>query len=97
MVTLNPWGAMSCSTGSAPAVWAPSSLAARPRAQLAVKVVHAAVREDEEFRARFRQEVAAARRVSGAFTAPVVDADPDAERPWMATLYIPRPDPGRRV
>ncbi|MGK5630980.1 protein kinase domain-containing protein [Streptomyces sp. URMC 123] len=59
--------------------------------RLAVKVVHAEFAQDEEFRARFRQEVAAARRVSGAFTAPVVDADPDAERPWMATLHIPGP------
>ncbi|MFC8509077.1 serine/threonine-protein kinase [Streptomyces sp. NPDC057411] len=59
--------------------------------RLAVKVVHAQYAEDPEFRARFRQEVAAARRVSGAFTAPVVDADPDAERPWMATLYVPGP------
>ncbi|WP_249025399.1 serine/threonine-protein kinase, partial [Streptomyces sparsogenes] len=59
--------------------------------RLAVKVVHAEYAEDTEFRARFRQEVAAARRVSGAFTAPVVDADPDGERPWMATLYIPGP------
>ncbi|WP_411149431.1 protein kinase domain-containing protein [Streptomyces sp. A30] len=57
--------------------------------QVAVKVVHAQYAQDEEFRARFRQEVAAARRVSGAFTAPVVDADPDAELPWMATLYVP--------
>src|SRR5215212_4035418 len=38
--------------------------------QVAVKVVHAQYALDEEFRARFRQEVAAARRVSGAFTAP---------------------------
>ncbi|MFF5935405.1 protein kinase [Streptomyces sp. NPDC012508] len=59
--------------------------------RLAVKVVHGQYAEDPEFRARFRQEVAAARRVSGAFTAPVVDADPDAERPWMATLYVPGP------
>ncbi|WP_394431788.1 protein kinase domain-containing protein [Streptomyces sp. SGAir0957] len=58
---------------------------------LAVKVVHAEFAKDPEFRGRFRQEVAAARRVSGAFTASVVDADPDAERPWMATLYIPGP------
>ncbi|GAA3787274.1 serine/threonine-protein kinase [Streptomyces coacervatus] len=57
--------------------------------QVAIKVVHAQYALDEEFRARFRQEVAAARRVSGAFTAPVVDADPDAELPWMATLYVP--------
>ncbi|GGY10798.1 protein kinase domain-containing protein [Streptomyces hiroshimensis] len=65
--------------------------------RLAVKVVHAEYAEDPEFRARFRQEVAAARRVSGAFTAPVVDADPDAERPWMATLYIPGPTLSERV
>ncbi|MGJ5898107.1 serine/threonine protein kinase [Streptomyces sp. V2] len=59
--------------------------------KLAVKVVHGEFAKDPEFRSRFRQEVAAARRVSGAFTAPVVDADPDAERPWMATLFIPGP------
>ncbi|MFJ2907811.1 PQQ-binding-like beta-propeller repeat protein [Streptomyces sp. NPDC087212] len=59
--------------------------------KLAVKVVHARFARDPEFRGRFRQEIAAARRVSGAFTAPVVDADPDAERPWMATLFIPGP------
>ncbi|MGW5658787.1 endo alpha-1,4 polygalactosaminidase [Streptomyces sp. NPDC003758] len=57
--------------------------------QVAVKVVHAQYAQDEEFRTRFRQEVAAVRRVSGAFTAPVVDADPDAEQPWMATLFVP--------
>ncbi|MFD7404311.1 serine/threonine-protein kinase [Streptomyces sp. NPDC059866] len=59
--------------------------------RLAVKVVHGEFAQDPEFRGRFRQEVAAARRVSGAFTAPVVDADPDAECPWMATLFIPGP------
>ncbi|MGW3666222.1 protein kinase domain-containing protein [Streptomyces sp. NPDC005141] len=59
--------------------------------RLAVKVVHAQFSQDPEFRGRFRQEVAAARRVSGAFTAPVVDADPEAEHPWMATLFIPGP------
>ncbi|MFD3308172.1 PQQ-binding-like beta-propeller repeat protein [Streptomyces sp. NPDC058694] len=57
--------------------------------QVAVKLVHGAYAQDEEFRTRFRQEIAAARRVSGAFTAPVVDADPDADQPWMATLYVP--------
>ncbi|MGW1885835.1 protein kinase domain-containing protein [Streptomyces sp. NPDC001970] len=59
--------------------------------RLAVKIVHEQYAADPEFRARFRQEVAAARRVSGAFTASVVDADPDADRPWMATLYVPGP------
>ncbi|WP_327177216.1 protein kinase [Streptomyces sp. NBC_01335] len=58
---------------------------------LAIKIVHRGYAADPEFRARFRQEVAAARKVSGAFTAPVVDADPAAPLPWMATLYVPGP------
>ncbi|MFF0199457.1 protein kinase [Streptomyces sp. NPDC005017] len=57
--------------------------------RLAVKVVHEQYADDAEFRTRFRRELTAARQVSGAFTAPVVDADADAGRPWMATLYIP--------
>ncbi|MFD9360042.1 serine/threonine-protein kinase [Streptomyces sp. NPDC060031] len=65
--------------------------------KLAVKIVHPEHAVDPEFRARFRQEVTAARRVSGAFTAPVVDADPDAERPWMATLFIDAPTLAERV
>ncbi|MDQ0776481.1 outer membrane protein assembly factor BamB [Streptomyces aurantiacus] len=65
--------------------------------RLAIKVVHAQYAADPEFRARFRQEVSAARRVSGAFTAPVVDADPNAELPWMATLFIPGPTLAEQV
>ncbi|MFF4979530.1 PQQ-binding-like beta-propeller repeat protein [Streptomyces sp. NPDC001046] len=65
--------------------------------RLAIKVVHGQYADDDEFRARFRREVAAARRVSGAFTAPVVDAGADAPRPWMATLYIPGADLGTHV
>ncbi|GAA3373955.1 serine/threonine-protein kinase [Streptomyces sannanensis] len=65
--------------------------------RLAIKVVHAEHARDPEFRARFRQEVSAARKVSGAFTAPVVDADPDAERPWMATRFIPGPTLAEQV
>jgi len=57
--------------------------------EVAVKVVHDQYAADSVFRARFRQEIAAARKVSGAFTAAVVDADPDADRPWMATQYVP--------
>ncbi|WP_314614184.1 protein kinase domain-containing protein [Streptomyces stackebrandtii] len=56
---------------------------------VALKIIHEQFAADAEFRTRFRQEVRAARRVSGAFTAPVVDADPDAARPWMATAYVP--------
>ncbi|WP_030785601.1 protein kinase domain-containing protein [Streptomyces sp. NRRL S-920] len=55
---------------------------------VAIKLIHQQFAGDEEFRIRFRQEVAAARRVSGAFTAAVIDADPEAAHPWMATTYI---------
>lgn len=55
---------------------------------VAIKLIHQQYAGDDEFRIRFRQEVAAARRVSGAFTAAVVDAAPEAEQPWMATTYI---------
>ncbi|MBO3674505.1 serine/threonine-protein kinase [Streptomyces sp. NEAU-YJ-81] len=58
---------------------------------VAVKVVHAHFALDEEFRARFRREVDAARRVGGAFTAPVLDADPEARIPWVATGYVAGP------
>ncbi|WP_049576616.1 protein kinase domain-containing protein [Streptomyces sp. SBT349] len=57
--------------------------------RLAVKVIRSEYAEDPGFRTRFRREVAAVRRVSGAFTAPVVDADPDGDPPWLATLYVP--------
>lgn len=62
---------------------------ARSGREVAVKVVHAQHAADKVFRARFRQEIEAVRKVSGAFTAPVVDADPEAARPWMATQYVP--------
>ncbi|MFB4422674.1 PQQ-binding-like beta-propeller repeat protein [Streptomyces sp. QL37] len=55
----------------------------------AVKVVHDELAEAPSFRARFRREVAAARRVKGPFTAPLVDADMDADVPWLATAHVP--------
>ncbi|TVL91580.1 serine/threonine-protein kinase [Streptomyces sp. SAJ15] len=58
---------------------------------VAVKVVRPELAADPEFRHRFAGEVAAAKVVSGAFTAPVVDADPRAEPPWLATMYVPGP------
>ncbi len=58
---------------------------------VAVKIVHPHFALDEEFRARFRREVEAARRVGGAYTAPVLDADPDAPVPWVATGYAAGP------
>ncbi|MGP4028731.1 WD40 repeat domain-containing serine/threonine protein kinase [Actinomadura sp. 3N407] len=59
--------------------------------QVAVKVIRAEHAADTRFRARFAREVEAARRVGGFYTAQVVDADPDAAEPWMATAYVPGP------
>ncbi|MGW9115055.1 serine/threonine-protein kinase [Streptomyces sp. NPDC055663] len=64
---------------------------------VAIKLIHQQFAGDDEFRIRFRQEVAAARRVSGAFTAAVVDAAPEAEQPWMATTYIEGPTLAQRI
>ncbi|WP_116246346.1 protein kinase [Nocardiopsis sp. FIRDI 009] len=57
----------------------------------ALKVVKEDLAFDTQFRARFGREVRAARLVRGPFTPAVVDADPDAPAPWMATEYVPGP------
>lgn len=59
--------------------------------QVAIKVIRPELAEDADFRARFAREVSAARKVSGIFTAPVVDADVDGPVPWLATSYIAGP------
>lgn len=58
---------------------------------VAVKVLLAELLADPGFRRRFRAEIEAVRTVSGAFTASVVDADPDGTPPWLATAYIAGP------
>ena len=58
---------------------------------VAVKTIRVALAEEPGFRARFAREVAAASRVSGVFTAAVIEADPDADLPWVATAYVPAP------
>jgi serine/threonine protein kinase len=58
---------------------------------VAVKVIRAELADQADFRIRFAREVAAARRVSGLFTAPAVDADLDAPAPWLATAYVAGP------
>ncbi|MEU4887460.1 serine/threonine-protein kinase [Streptomyces xinghaiensis] len=58
---------------------------------VAVKVVHPHFAADRQFRERFRREVASARRVGGSWTAPVLDADPEAAVPWVATGYVAGP------
>jgi hypothetical protein len=58
---------------------------------VAVKVVRAELLDDAATRRRFAREVAAARTISPLFTAAVVDADTEAESPWLATTYIDGP------
>src|SRR5690606_16004242 len=55
---------------------------------VAVKVIRPDLIADPEFRTRFQREVAAARRVGSSCTAPVLDADVDADPPWLATGYV---------
>ena len=64
------------------------SRAGRP---VAVKLIYPAFANDAEFRRRFRLEVEAGRKVGGFHAAQVVDADPDAERPWMVTAFVAGP------
>jgi Protein kinase domain/WD domain, G-beta repeat len=59
--------------------------------QVAVKLIHPGHAESKQFRERFTREIEAARRVGGFHTASVVDADPDADPPWMVTAYIQGP------
>ncbi|MFJ1562710.1 serine/threonine-protein kinase [Streptomyces erythrochromogenes] len=73
-------------------------LAAGPDGRLvAVKQVLAHFADDEGFRARFRREVTASRKVSGAYTAAVIDADPDASTPWLASVFVAGPSLGAVV
>ncbi|MGW3570807.1 serine/threonine-protein kinase, partial [Streptomyces sp. NPDC000941] len=67
-------------------------LAHSPRGRtVAVKLVQTELAQQAEFRRRFKQEVRAAQRVGGEWTAPVLDADTEAATPWVATGYIAGP------
>lgn len=60
-------------------------------ALVALKVLAAEYAEDQGFRERFRREVEVARRISSPWAVSLVDADADAESPWLATTYVPGP------
>ena len=67
-------------------------LARSPGARLAaLKLIRKEFAADPGFRERFRREIAAAGRVSGIYTAPVLDADATAPQPWYAAGYVPAP------
>lgn len=67
------------------------------RRLVALKVIHPQLATDPKFRLRFAREVAAARQVSGVFTAPVVGADVDSAVPWLATAFVKGPSLGEAV
>lgn len=58
---------------------------------VALKVVHETIAGDPGFRRRFAREVRAAQSLRGGGTVPVLDADPEADVPWLATAYVPGP------
>ncbi|MFE6054016.1 protein kinase [Kitasatospora sp. NPDC056446] len=73
-------------------------LGAAPDGRLvAVKQVHERFAADDGFRARFRREAGASRRVSGAYTAAVMDAEVDAPTPWLASVFVVGPSLGAAV
>ncbi|MEV6651737.1 serine/threonine-protein kinase [Streptomyces sp. NPDC051219] len=65
--------------------------------RVALKLIHPAQADDDEFRARFRREVELSRRVSGPCLVPLLAADTDAATPWLATEYVPGPTVGQHI
>jgi serine/threonine protein kinase len=64
---------------------------------VAVKVIREWLTEEEEFRARFREEVRKSRKVSGQYTAAVVKAGPDDPVPWLASEFLRGPTLGAAI
>ncbi|MFD7130282.1 serine/threonine-protein kinase [Streptomyces sp. NPDC059894] len=58
---------------------------------IALKTIRPELSEDPEFRRRFQQEVKAAQRVQGLYTAPVIDYDTEGAQPWLAVAYVAGP------
>lgn len=67
-------------------------LARSPGARLAaLKLIRREFAADPGFRGRFGREIAAAGKVSGLYTAPLLDSDAEAPQPWFAAGYVPAP------
>ncbi|WP_406302366.1 bifunctional serine/threonine-protein kinase/ABC transporter substrate-binding protein [Streptomyces sp. NBC_00885] len=64
---------------------------------VALKVIQAEYAEDAGFRERFRREADTARRMTSPWVASLVDADPEAASPWLATTFVPGPSLGEAV
>ncbi|SDG97001.1 glycoside hydrolase family 6 protein [Nonomuraea jiangxiensis] len=65
--------------------------------RVAVKLIHAGMRADADYRRRFAREVAAAKRVARFCTAPVLDADVEGDRAYLVTEYVEGPSLGQAV
>ncbi|MER7704371.1 protein kinase [Kitasatospora sp. NPDC097605] len=65
--------------------------------RVALKLIRSELAEDVEFRTRFAREIAAASRIRGGCTARVMGSDIEADRPWLATAYVPGPSLYKRV
>ncbi|HEX6425574.1 MAG TPA: protein kinase [Acidimicrobiales bacterium] len=59
--------------------------------RVALKLLDPRLLDDPGARARFAREVAAARRVRGAAVAALLDADVEADHPWLASAYVAGP------
>ncbi|MEU1407268.1 bifunctional serine/threonine-protein kinase/ABC transporter substrate-binding protein [Streptomyces sp. NPDC005728] len=64
---------------------------------VALKVIQAEYAEDADFRERFRREAETARRMTSPWVASLVDADPEASQPWLATDFVPGPSLGEAI
>jgi serine/threonine protein kinase len=60
-------------------------------ARVAVKIFRHEFTDYSRFRQRLREEIDVAARVRGPRVAAVLDADCDADLPWLATEYVPAP------
>jgi serine/threonine protein kinase len=56
---------------------------------VAIKTVKPELVKDQDLRRRFQREIQAVARVGGGYVAEMVDSDPQAARPWLATRFIP--------
>ncbi|WP_307873875.1 MULTISPECIES: serine/threonine-protein kinase [unclassified Frankia] len=59
--------------------------------RVAIKIIRPDLVQQRHIRLRFAREVAASRAVNGFFAAGVIDADLEANPPWLATAFIPGP------
>lgn len=64
-------------------------LAQGPKGWVVVKEAHAGAAGDAQARARFRREVDAMVRAQGPWMARLIEADVDAEVPWVAMEFVP--------